>query len=329
MRCEELAEVVSTTDDGVVVDDWRGRRHVETCLRCQAELVRYRKLVAHLRTLRTDLLDPGAPAGTRGRRARLPGGGRGAPCPAALSAERPPGGLRRGSGGGHRRGGRCVRHRLPVTRSPGSPRRLIVPPADPRLRPLPEAAFHERSAQFGGAPQRRQARPGGAGALTAILDRDPAEGSAQFGRARSPKPAVGGSSPSDDDPRRPLVGDMAMNREDQAHAATAGPTGPRRRTGTGQAEADESPRPRPNKERTSPKQYLHEVRTELRKVAWPSRAEVVRYSVIDRPGDAGDPDHVHLRPRLPVRPERLLPLRRMSMVTPTHPTPATTRARRP
>jgi preprotein translocase subunit SecE len=40
------------------------------------------------------------------------------------------------------------------------------------------------------------------------------------------------------------------------------------------------PAPRPVKERTSPRQYLREVRGELRKVAWPTKEEVVRYSVI-------------------------------------------------
>ncbi len=33
-------------------------------------------------------------------------------------------------------------------------------------------------------------------------------------------------------------------------------------------------------ERTSPAQFLREVRSELRKVAWPSRDEVVNYSII-------------------------------------------------
>ena len=51
--------MVTTTADGVTIDDVRGRRHVETCLRCQAELVRYRRLLRTLRTLRTDLFDPG------------------------------------------------------------------------------------------------------------------------------------------------------------------------------------------------------------------------------------------------------------------------------
>jgi preprotein translocase subunit SecE len=38
--------------------------------------------------------------------------------------------------------------------------------------------------------------------------------------------------------------------------------------------------PPPTKERTSPATFLKEVRGELRKVAWPSRAEVTNYSTI-------------------------------------------------
>jgi preprotein translocase subunit SecE len=34
------------------------------------------------------------------------------------------------------------------------------------------------------------------------------------------------------------------------------------------------------RERVGPAQYLREVRDEMRKVAWPSRDEVVRYSII-------------------------------------------------
>ena len=42
------------------------------------------------------------------------------------------------------------------------------------------------------------------------------------------------------------------------------------------------PRPaqRPAKERTSPAEFFRQVRAELRKVAWPDRAEVVNYSVL-------------------------------------------------
>jgi preprotein translocase subunit SecE len=46
-----------------------------------------------------------------------------------------------------------------------------------------------------------------------------------------------------------------------------------------------SPRPRPvsrgpKEQRTSPPQFTREVRGELRKVAWPTRHEVVRFSII-------------------------------------------------
>ena len=51
--------MVSTSAEGLTIDDWRWRRHVETCLRCQAELARYRKLARALHTLRTEMFDPG------------------------------------------------------------------------------------------------------------------------------------------------------------------------------------------------------------------------------------------------------------------------------
>ena len=41
-----------------------------------------------------------------------------------------------------------------------------------------------------------------------------------------------------------------------------------------------APRQAATRERVGPGQYLREVRDELRKVAWPHRAEVARYSLI-------------------------------------------------
>jgi preprotein translocase subunit SecE len=41
-----------------------------------------------------------------------------------------------------------------------------------------------------------------------------------------------------------------------------------------------APRQVVTKERTGPRQYLREVRDEMRKVAWPRRPEVQRYSLI-------------------------------------------------
>ena len=40
------------------------------------------------------------------------------------------------------------------------------------------------------------------------------------------------------------------------------------------------PAPKPKDERTTPVQFVREVRGELRKVAWPTRSEVVNYSII-------------------------------------------------
>ena len=53
---------------------------------------------------------------------------------------------------------------------------------------------------------------------------------------------------------------------------------------SGWPSAQRAPQPRrappPTKERTSPATFLKEVRGELRKVAWPTRAEVLNYSTV-------------------------------------------------
>ena len=71
---------------------------------------------------------------------------------------------------------------------------------------------------------------------------------------------------------------MAMNRETKRMLQRQGQLGadgaPTR------TKPQPRPAPRPVKERTTPRQYLREVRGELRKVAWPTRAEVVNYSII-------------------------------------------------
>ncbi len=76
---------------------------------------------------------------------------------------------------------------------------------------------------------------------------------------------------------------MNMNREQKRMLRRAGyldesgePTqngnkGNRARTTTATA---------PQREKSSPKQFVKEMRGELRKVAWPSRAEVINYSII-------------------------------------------------
>ena len=71
---------------------------------------------------------------------------------------------------------------------------------------------------------------------------------------------------------------MAMNREQKRAMQRAG-----------QVDAEGSPVARDRRqpaqtarkeERTSPGQFFKEVRSELRKVAWPTREELTRYSII-------------------------------------------------
>jgi len=58
MRCDEIAEDLSAAADGSVLLGRDERRHVETCLRCQAELVQYRRVLRTMRAMRTEVLEP-------------------------------------------------------------------------------------------------------------------------------------------------------------------------------------------------------------------------------------------------------------------------------
>ncbi len=71
---------------------------------------------------------------------------------------------------------------------------------------------------------------------------------------------------------------MAMNRETKRMLQRQGQLGPDGEPARAKPQA--RPAPRPEKERTSPRQYVREVRGELRKVAWPTKQEVIRYSII-------------------------------------------------
>jgi preprotein translocase subunit SecE len=70
---------------------------------------------------------------------------------------------------------------------------------------------------------------------------------------------------------------MALNREQKRmmqRQGELGPDGEPLRTKRGpQAQ-------RPKDQRTSARQFVHEVRAELRKVAWPTRSETLNYSLI-------------------------------------------------
>ncbi len=58
MRCDELSETLAGRAGAGELSDLRAQRHIEGCLRCQAELAQYRKLVKALRALRTEVLPP-------------------------------------------------------------------------------------------------------------------------------------------------------------------------------------------------------------------------------------------------------------------------------
>lgn len=58
LTCEEVAAALPAIVDGNERADRRVQHHVATCLRCQAELVHYRRLLRALRMLRTEYLEP-------------------------------------------------------------------------------------------------------------------------------------------------------------------------------------------------------------------------------------------------------------------------------
>jgi hypothetical protein len=58
VTCDAVGELLPGIVDGGEQADRRIQRHIETCLRCQAELAQYRKLLRVLHHLRTDVLEP-------------------------------------------------------------------------------------------------------------------------------------------------------------------------------------------------------------------------------------------------------------------------------
>jgi len=71
---------------------------------------------------------------------------------------------------------------------------------------------------------------------------------------------------------------MAMNRQQKRMLQKQGQLGADGEPAARKRSAP--PAPRSKEERTSPPQFLREVRSELRKVAWPTRGEVINYSII-------------------------------------------------
>lgn len=58
MRCENVRPALAGVVDGSVRLGDGDRRHVEQCLRCQAEVVQYHKLLRAMHNLRFELLEP-------------------------------------------------------------------------------------------------------------------------------------------------------------------------------------------------------------------------------------------------------------------------------
>jgi hypothetical protein len=57
-QCERVADDLAAAAGGTGVLGPSVRLHVESCLRCQADLVQYRKLLRALHNLRTEVLEP-------------------------------------------------------------------------------------------------------------------------------------------------------------------------------------------------------------------------------------------------------------------------------
>lgn len=58
VSCDHVAAALPRIVDGLDVADLEVQRHVAACLRCQAELAQYRKVLRALHQLRTEVLEP-------------------------------------------------------------------------------------------------------------------------------------------------------------------------------------------------------------------------------------------------------------------------------
>jgi hypothetical protein len=58
MRCDDVAPQLADAAAGTALLDGDARHHVGECLRCQADMVQYRRLLRALRALRTEVLEP-------------------------------------------------------------------------------------------------------------------------------------------------------------------------------------------------------------------------------------------------------------------------------
>jgi len=71
-----------------------------------------------------------------------------------------------------------------------------------------------------------------------------------------------------------------MNREMKRRMQRQGQVGEDGSPASARRQAPPRPAPRPTSQRTSPAEFVREVRGELRKVAWPTKAETINYSLV-------------------------------------------------
>ena len=58
MRCDDVAKLLPAAVEHNAAVEPSVQRHIESCLRCQAELARYRRMLRGLQMLRTRYLEP-------------------------------------------------------------------------------------------------------------------------------------------------------------------------------------------------------------------------------------------------------------------------------
>jgi anti-sigma factor RsiW len=58
MQCDDVARLLPEAVESGAAVELSVQRHIETCLRCQAEVARYRKMLRGLQLLRTRYLEP-------------------------------------------------------------------------------------------------------------------------------------------------------------------------------------------------------------------------------------------------------------------------------
>ena len=255
MRCEDVARMLPETVEGTPVD-LAMQTHIESCLRCQAELARYRRMLRALQQLRTRFLEP-SPSLLAQTLAALEEAGERHAVRSLLSGRRL---AYAGAIGGAALATAGTAAALILARSRRRTAVAWQDPADGLRRAA--ATLHVR------AP----ARPEGSSSIwqsTGLQNR-------RLG-VRVPPALL---------PRRINTEPTTSNREIARYRGGDVNRQTKRLMQRQQADRPRAPerkaRPQaaPQRERTGPRQYLGEVRGELKKVAWPSRHEVVNSTII-------------------------------------------------